>query len=460
MSQQASYVPGALAAPDSTHQNKFYTAQLNLRSACDLMKSKQVFVNALQMDGVDDFSHFDPAEMRKFLASNQVCGRAETIARIKRIGRAEDTLAIVSGGRNTGKTKIMNNIAALINSVSTGGDLSVEAAKAADRHGMTLVVNGRMAGSSALDKCILAEMAAEWPIIHSVARSAVECAADSNSQWSKRVDVVALNALLNTATTTDIPLQLLVIDEANRFFNREADRHKQLQTLQLFVAYGKEKSRFSTILCSTDFNFPSMLNELGFSFKYIDKQVVIGDPSPADALATIKSWGVGTNLASALVDVFGGHLRLISRELLDLQHTPIDELMTNSVTFGYMDTFSIRKCLVEEAREVETSQFIRVMSKTLRALAETGFAPRPPDLSENVWQQLIDDLLTRHRIAGYVDPAAFAEHIPNHIRKGSNGLVPDTQFTRMLLVREFGERWMHEDNAKVEDKKVRRLHYL
>jgi hypothetical protein len=57
----------------------------------------------------------------------------------------------------------------------------------------------------------------------------------------------------------------------------------------------------------------------------------------------------------------------------------------------------------------------------------------------------MSELLMRHNIAGFVGAKAIAENLPDD---RPDGLVPATQFVRMLLVREFGHKWLKDDKVR------------
>lgn len=123
--------------------------------------------------------------------------------------------------------------------------------------------------------------------------------------------------------------------------------------------------------------------------------------------------------------------------------------MARPADFGTMDTANLRNCLIEANLDSELKQLVL---RTLHALVVTGFvslistesalyaaigsgasASKLQITREQELESCMVKLLTRHNI---VDANALVDLLPD---MQPHGLMPATQFTRMLLVREFGK---------------------
>jgi len=453
--------------------DRYFSSNLNLSNCYDLVQSKALFKNAADIDGFD-IASLDILKIRASLAADDVIGRSGVLAPLKQSCRHGGYLIVAIGGNSVGKSKVMKHIAKWTSMKEVKNPMISKNCVTVPT--FNLMLDGKVNG----DEHVHVAFCNELKKLNVCVDKLQPDRQSLNRHYVPHLLTPLLEALIESE---EAALTTLIIDDADRFFTPpaaqeflrtgqsspawEVQRRQILKTLDIFVAFSKQDGAISLVFCTSDSTFPMKLNELGFpSHRYINEYVVIGELSPAEAVDTVKSWGVGDNLAEALVDVYGGHLARICDALEEISRKQSQVgFWDGKITFGQTDVASVISC-VEEARTVGSDLEARVMS-TLKTLAVTGFVQTSPhffsvyDLPKdghNSWlprflrrpdetelEIQVVALLTRHKIASYVPRPATIESLPYN---RTDGIVPDTQSVRMLLVREFGKKWMEEEEKE------------
>lgn len=458
---------------DSSADSQHFSTKLNFFNCYGLVTSKALFKSAIDKDGMD-IASLDLLRSCTSLAGTDVIGRNEVLTTLKHTCQLGGSFIIATGGKLVGKSKIMKHVASWtsIKKVQT----QMFSQNYATVPSFNVLVDGGLAGDKPVSVAICNELT------------------NLNVAFDPRLDQKnastgdmphLLTPLLDSLTRGDeSALTTLIIDDADQIFTLpaaeqylrtgetspvwEARRKQILKTLDILVAFSKQNGTISVVFSTPDSTFPAKLEELGFPWRrYINEYVVIGEPTPIEAVATVKSWGVGENLALALVDVYGGHLSRISGALIEIvrSHAHVG-FWDESVAFGLAETMNLKYGL-EEARVAGSELETRVM-RTLKFLAVEGFVETSPYLNlygqpkhahqswlpnflrrvdEMEWEAKVVELLTRHGIAHYVPRDAKIQSLPYN---RSDGIVPDTQAVRMLLIREFGKKWMEEEMNEIK----------
>lgn len=262
-----------------------------------------------------------------------------------------------------GKTKLMNNIFA---KGTTPFKEHAQNMTNKVKPGYTLVINGRLAGDMSLEKamvrkmCELSEDLVKIPtkqrldeiaglspislLINSISSftglsvslssSLVEAVAALTISKGDPT-ITAFDILPATTNSKKTPLKMRVIDEADHFFmppeakaylksgkttaERETKGKQIIETLQGVsgVHEGERCFECSALYIRSFISICSKSSWFFFDFKFFDTQIiVVCEPSPSAAIATVKSWGVGDNLAFTLVDMYGGHLATIFKSMV------------------------------------------------------------------------------------------------------------------------------------------------
>lgn len=151
---------------------------------------------------------------------------------------------------------------------------------------------------------------------------------------------------------------------------------------------------------------------------------MVNEPSPCAACQTLTTeWKVGTSLATALIDMYGGNLHMISNAMTALScSAPVD--------FGARASVDITRCIVQS--DEHQAEMVRVLT----ALVETGFAKVDPVVHDPVVE-----LLAAHNVATFVSQTAVLEGVPNSVRMvevcgivmQAAGLVPVAQYMRLAI---------------------------
>eukprot|EP01034_Spumella_vulgaris_P036020 gene36020-44427_t len=189
-----------------------------------------------------------------------------------------------------------------------------------------------------------------------------ECQFSSNLKDAYPETSLSLSNLLDTVTSHEkTPVKLLVLDEANHYLN-EANKAEARRIVDILSTITTTKRATNVVLCTNDFGFSSQLERIGIKTRNFTAQVVLSEPTADRALKTLTSeWKVGANLASALVDIYGGNLQSMSQKLRHLAYNQYKGVL--------FDTHQVERCLMECVVDAKLTASIVTV---LKELARTG----------------------------------------------------------------------------------------
>ena len=88
---------------------------------------------------------------------------------------------------------------------------------------------------------------------------------------------------------------------------REEDKARTITALDLFTEFTKENTRMNVFLASSEYAEPYRLSTLGFPGNHFTRRVLVPEVPPKDMRELLQGkWGMGPNLASAVMAVWGG----------------------------------------------------------------------------------------------------------------------------------------------------------
>ncbi len=220
----------------------------------------------------------------------------------------------------------------------------------------------------------------------------------------------------------------LIVDEANVALEApdpEA-RDRTLMALRLLTEYTKERKRLNVILAASDYSEPCRLAALGFKSDHFTDTVLMPEVSPKEMHELLeRKWGMGANLATAFMSVWGGHIwaavKGIARLASDKDAFPAIE---NPITFSKDARRGAAYCVqAEEALKVEH------MNEMLREVVVRGFAPFKAE------GDLRAKLISERNVGGVVTQETRAPGVPIEAWEGSPDtlVVATNQAMRMML---------------------------
>ena len=240
----------------------------------------------------------------------------------------------------------------------------------------------------------------------------------------------------------------LVVDEANLAFPTppgappddsappSQDRARLLSDTQLLlerlVLLTKQTRRLNVLLVTSEYSFPHRLqHDNFFNTDNLTDTFFAGEVPPAAMRALLQDvWGVGPRLSDVMLAYFGGHVYLASRALRKLA-VSLDGFKCESVA-PKLASHSLSVCL--QPREDAAP-----MQAMLRTLAAQGFAP-VENASDASAQRI-----SRANLGGLVDTAATVVGLPEALRGGADyGVVPASHFMRHLIVKALHEAARHD----------------
>jgi len=177
----------------------------------------------------------------------------------------------------------------------------------------------------------------------------------------------------------------------------------------------------NVILVSSDYSFPFRLQNPRFNFNPDDVTQVIyaGEVPPNEMLLTLLmgQWGIKSNLATALVSLYGGHVYYTFQAVIKLL-----ALQNEFWVFDPDHSSKVIRCL-----NVDTADRHR-MVEVLAQLAERGFAPL------ETADKLLAEAISLHNVGGVVKKSIATIGLPYELWGDSEwGVVPASQFMRLVI---------------------------
>eukprot|EP00596_Hydrurales_sp_CCMP1899_P003850 CAMPEP_0119037676 /NCGR_PEP_ID=MMETSP1177-20130426/6174_1 /TAXON_ID=2985 /ORGANISM="Ochromonas sp, Strain CCMP1899" /LENGTH=455 /DNA_ID=CAMNT_0006999277 /DNA_START=177 /DNA_END=1544 /DNA_ORIENTATION=- len=223
----------------------------------------------------------------------------------------------------------------------------------------------------------------------------------------------------------------LVIDEADVAFKISPDASQDeikaaKEALALFTTLTKSQNKVNVILVSSEHAFPYQLRDskLDFNLANCNGYVYAGEVPPKDMyeLLTVE-WGVDSNIALALINLYGGHIydMMIALERLQLEKEEFNWFFDSNLSDD------VQQCL--ECKFEKDEDNIR-MRDTLRQLALTGFVPLKSI------RDVIAMKISENNVGGVVKVAGTIVGLRKEVweqTKFKNGIVPTKQSMRLVI---------------------------
>jgi len=176
---------------------------------------------------------------------------------------------------------------------------------------------------------------------------------------------------------------VIVIDEANRLTWQldPADKERTVSLMQYFTRITKQERQASVVLATTDHRFPSHLRAMGYNTGHISKTIIVDEVPPSMMKRLlVDTWGCGEHLASALLQLYGGHVMYASYGLFRLADAEDPHALQGRDALLYMnsnpaDCFSDWTLDTAGVPQAKRADVRKRMREVMRALVVDGFAP-------------------------------------------------------------------------------------
>ncbi len=235
----------------------------------------------------------------------------------------------------------------------------------------------------------------------------------------------------------------LIVDEANVALeapNSEAT-DRTLVALRILTEYTKERRRMNVILSASEYSEPYRLSELGFKSDHFSRTVLMPEVSPKDMRELLeRKWGMGPNLATAFMSVWGGHVWATFNGLSLLASGKGSfSAIQNPIAFSSDAVDGVTDCLAADsaaspmlAATTEEGGSMTGMVDLLKKLATHGYAMVPSRKDPRA------KLISERNVGGVVTANTLAPGVPPDAWLGRKRIVVATnQAMRMLLATEL-----------------------
>lgn len=236
---------------------------------------------------------------------------------------------------------------------------------------------------------------------------------------------------------------IIVIDEANHALDTtDPDlKRRTKDLLQLFTRVTKQHREATVVLATSEHGLPFRLRQVGFAKGHIGKVIVAEEVPPAvmkDLL--VGTWGCGEHLATALLNLYGGHVLHASAAVRELRLARDPATMPGSAAITTIvgdpaDCLSdemLDEAGVPDAMRADVSKRLR---EALRTLVVDGYVPLASDkdqVAEVISLANVGMLVPNGATAWGVPPRAWAA------RTASGGtpvavLLPSSHTMQLLI---------------------------
>jgi hypothetical protein len=241
---------------------------------------------------------------------------------------------------------------------------------------------------------------------------------DFNVKFQDSSEIDSLEKIIKTAQEKHL-FPVLLFDEANSL-------HTSKQVLDYLVKVTKETRQVTVLFASSEYSFPFRLNKLGFNLTNITRTIFAGEVPPLDMLDLLQNkWGMGSNLAEAFVNVYGGHIQLASFGISALLLNKEDSLYAQRVYDG------IVACI---KAELSGDAKMKGVIDILRQIAISGCFPLLESSDPRV------ELISRLNVGGVVAKVGTVVGVPKSAFGDSDfALVPAYQVVRLMIAKKLKE---------------------
>ena len=216
---------------------------------------------------------------------------------------------------------------------------------------------------------------------------------------------------------------VFLFDEANTLLSSK-------QVLDYLVKFTKETREMTVLFASSEYSFPFRLNKLGFNLTNITTTIFAGEVPPLNMLDLLQNkWGMGSNLAEAFVNVYGGHIQLASFGVSKLVLNKEEFMPSDVLPLGVYD--GIVACI---KAELSGDAKMKGTIDILRQIAISGCFPLLDDSDPRA------ELISRLNVGGVVAKVGTVVGVPKSAFGDSDfALVPAFQVVRLMIAKKLNE---------------------
>lgn len=476
--------------------DQYYSLKLDLADAKALVEEPGALWKAAEADvaaggrgaSVDDYLQGVDASVRAFLDRNELHGRESITAPLRQLFAGKGQFVLALGGKSVGKSFLFSQADKLLGAEAT---LKTELLKLAEKKGeaaaalrndgaeaeaaqleqeasllrlqanavlprKVVIYDARQHGASLVNGLLEAfdSKAESWTKFLAgnvrIAAAAVAGAADPKAAGEairRIMDRVELKVVLGEvikACEHDKVFLCLVVDEADAALAAEGPEEKKhtIEALRLLTRLTKQEKRVNVFLASSEYAEPYRLTALGNRNDHFTRMVLVPEVPPKEMRELLeRKWGMGPNLASAIMAVWGGHVWAVCEGISMLLETK-DEFaaIDNLVAFSAGAKDGASQCLVadtgapeELAAMTPEGRTLTGMRDLLRDIAVTGYAPLESRRDPRA------ELVGRLNVGGLAIRGTLAPGVPRAAWAGSHEsiVVATNQAMRLLLATEL-----------------------
>ena len=398
---------------NATSDDRFYARKMDLAEAAAMMAERGLLWRAAQADvaapptrwdSVDEYLAEVEAKADLFKDDKILLDREEVVAVLRKLLYKKGTLALVLGGKSVGKTFLMTKLAQELNDETAWERVWKNFFGPSVRRRRVAIVNARKQGSD-LVKGITVSLATDPTFFEKfrgdlpkLTQAWVTAALDASTlkllpSAAEAAGTTAGTLVKAPLTPTSEPPSLddvveayvkaceeekrypcLIIEEANVAFSSK-DTERTKDALRLLTSLTKEQDRMSVFITASEHSEHFRLRELGYKADHWSNTVLVPELAPkAMRDVLVGKWGMGPNLADAMMSVWGGHLLGTYQGLGSLALAKEEfAAWENPIVFSDDAQSGAETCVGIEAED----KTMKGMDAMLRKVAEVGYAAAP-----------------------------------------------------------------------------------
>ena len=405
-----------------------FNQNMNLKVGSPALSALNFF-NLASMDAqaqsrsVEDYLTAVESNATKFLEGDSFFDREELVAAVSKLLVTKGEFGLLLGGKNTG---LLSDIISFISIFYIGKSFLLKHLQRTllgqQKDRFVIVFDGRASGGNlqlAIKKGL--ESVSLFHKYKDVAKSSLNTLGklvtlDFDVKFPAASEIDSLEKIIKVAQAKHL-FPVLLFDEANTLFTNK-------QVLDYLVKYAKETREITVLFASSEYSYPLRLKELKFNLTNITTTIFAGEVPPLDMLDLLqKKWGMGSNLAAAFVNVYGGHIQLAS--------FGVSQLALNKEAFMPSDVLpldiftGIIACI---KAELSGDAKLKGTIDILRQIAISGGCPLM-DASDPRAEQI-----SRLNVGGVVGKVGTVVGVPKSAFGNFNwALVPAFQVVRLMI---------------------------
>jgi hypothetical protein len=248
----------------------------------------------------------------------------------------------------------------------------------------------------------------------------------------------------------------LIVDEANVAFEASTteERVRTLVALRLLTRHTKQRKRMNVILAASEYSEPYRLSALGFKSDHFTDTVLMPEVSPKEMRDLLeRKWGMGTNLATAFMSVWGGHIWAAVKGIDRLASGKASfSAIENPIAFSSDAVDGVTDCLAADyaaspllAATTKEGGSMKDMVDMLEKIAISGYARLPSRKDPRA------EVAGRCNVGGLLTTATLAPGVPSEAWSEGHAavVVATNQAMRVMLA----SRLLAEGKRHAEEKR-------